>query len=396
MMDTRSHSLRRLRILLLAGAAAMALMLSGCSSSDAKQGSDRPGGTSDAHGLTIDEMKAEIAKHTGMVSSYPAQKQVSGVEKLRGKTIWYVPVGATAPILNTFGDGIKAAFDKLGITFHMCDGEFLPTTMASCLNEAASRGADGVVTGYIDYALIPNAFDNLVAQNIPVLIAGAQPSRGKTNSPELAFYDTTPTINVLQKLSSEAVIVDSGGKAKVLYIGVTDSPQTKAMAAYAKQFFADNCPDCRFTEIDYNTASLKRLPSQVSSALISHPDTDYVVTSVDTGVPGALTGIQAAGFTNKVKISSANGDLAALQRIKAGQVQFNDVGTSPVYFGWQFADGIIRMMVGQKPDEGPGIVRVFNKDNVGDLSLTPAAYATNQWYGQDTFENTFLSAWGVK
>ena len=38
----------------------------------------------------------------------------------------------------------------------------------------------------------------------------------------------------MQKLDMDAVIADSGGKANILYLGVTDSPQTLAAATYGK------------------------------------------------------------------------------------------------------------------------------------------------------------------
>jgi ribose transport system substrate-binding protein len=408
--QSRHHRPAR-RLTLTAGLAAVVLIATACSSSggdssaptgstggatSAPAGGDTGAPTSGSTAGGVDALKADIAKFTGEVSSYSKIKAVSGdVKTLKGKTVWYIPIGSAVPILNGFGVGMKGALDKLGMKLHVCDGKFLPTTIASCLNQAATQGADGVVTGYIDYKLVPTAFDNLVSHHIPVLIAGEAASGGKTDSPQLAFDDTSPTINLLQKLNNEQVIVDSGGKAKVLFIGVTDSPQTLGAAAYSKQFFKDNCPDCTFTEIDYNTASLNKVPSQVSSALIAHPDTNYVIASLDAGAPGALSGIQTAGFTNKVKLASTNGSLDSLQRIKAGQVQFVDVGTSPTYLGWQFADGIVRMMVGELPVNGLGVVRVFTKDNVGGLTLTPDAYATNAWYGSDDFEQTFTTAWGL-
>ncbi len=405
-MPYQSQQRRRaVRPLLAACLASLTLVAAACggssssssspssgSSSSATAGSSAGGGGSDANSAA----KADLAKYTGPVTSYPAIKPISGgVSKLKGKNIWYIPIGSAVPILNGFGVGIQGAVSKLGAQFHTCDGKFLPTTIAACINQAASQGADGVVTGYIDYALVPTAFDNLVSKHIPVLIAGEAPSGGKTDSPQLAFYDTSLSINLLQKLNDEAVIVDSGGKAKILFIGVTDSPQTLGAAAYSKQFFKDNCPGCTFTEIDYNTASLNRVPSQVSSALISHPDTTYVISELDASAANALAGIQSAGFTNKVKLSGTNGGLDSLQRIKAGQVQFADAGTSPIYLGWQFADGIARMLVGQLPVNGLGLARIFTKDNVGGLTLTPEAYTTNAWYGSDDFKKTFTTAWGI-
>jgi hypothetical protein len=44
---------------------------------------------------------------------------------------------------------------------------------------------------------------------------------------------------------------------------------------------------------------------------------------------------------------------------------------------------------------GLGIARVFTNSNVGALTLTPEAYATNAWYGSNDFEQTFLTARGV-
>jgi len=385
-----------------------ALALTACSSSGGTSnssgppggssvaGSSTPAGSSGASSDPLAAAKANLAKYAGQVANYASVKTLTGgVSSLKGKTVWYVPIGSAVPILNAFGVGVQQAVEKIGLKFHTCDGKFLPTTIASCLDQAATQGADAVITGYIDYQLVPTAFDNLVSKNIPVLIAGEKPSGGKTDSSKLAFYDTSDSINVVQGLAADAIIVDSGGKANVLFIGVTDSPQTKGAATYAKQYFADKCSGCKFTEIDYNTASLNMVPSQVSSALIANPDTTYVFPSLDAGAPGAISGIKTAGYSNKVKLASTNGALDSLQRIKGGQVQFADIGFSPIYTGWQFTDGILRMMTGPTPIAAVGVIRAFTKDNVGGLTLTPDAYNTNAWYGSDAYEQTFLTAWGA-
>jgi ABC-type sugar transport system substrate-binding protein len=386
---------RRLR--LAAGIAVLSLIAAACGSSG-HSASAGTGSTPAASGggSSITAAETNVAEFTGAVTSYAALKPVTGgVSKLAGKTVWYIPIGAAVPILSGFGVGMGDALAKLGMKEHICDGQFLPTTISSCLNQAASEGADGVVTGYIDYKLVPTAFENLEAHHIPVLIAGESNDTGKTPSPSFAFDDTSPTINLLQKLDDEQVIADSKGKAKILFVGVTDSPQTLGAAAYSKQFFARNCPGCSFTEIDYNTAEIQRVPSQVSAALLANPQTTYVVAELDAAAADAYNGILTAGFGHKVKLASTNGGLDSLQRIKAGEVQFVDVGTSPIALGWQFTDGIVRMMLGQLPVNGLGLVRVFTGANVGGLTLTPAAYDTNAWYGTDAFEAPYLKAWGL-
>ena len=134
----------------------------------------------------------------------------------------------------------------------------------------------------------------------------------------------------------------------------------------------------------------------MSAKLIQNPKIDYVVGLVDASAAPAIAGIQAAGRSRSVKYAATNGDLDALQRIKDGQVQFADADSSPSYLGWRFADGIVRMMTGGEPSTTDAILRLFTADNVGDLNLTPAGYATNEWYGNDDYKAAFLKAWGVE
>ena len=106
-------------------------------------------------------------------------------------------------------------------------------------------------------------------------------------------------------------------------------------------------------------------------------------------------GIQTANAENKVKVFSANGNLSSLQDIAAGKLTA-DVGISSDYFGWQWADGILRMMKGDLPIVLNTTVRVFDKSDVSGLKLTPAAYATQAWYGSNSFEKGFENAWAGK
>jgi len=399
-MSYKPRPRRYARIALAAAFAGVVTLTAAACGSSGSGGSSSSGGSAQAansgSGSAVSSASADIAQFTKMVNSYAAQPPVSGVSRLKGKSVWYIPIGNTVPILAAFGIGMQAALAKAGITTHICDGKFLPTNAAACISQAETDGASGVVTGYIDYASMPTSFNSLVSHHIPVLVAGEAPDGGKTSSPQLAFFNTIQTIDLLQKLDMDAVIADSKGHANVLYLGVTDSPQTLDAANYGKQYLTAHCSGCTINEITYNTASITKVPSQVSAALISHPDTTYVVDELDAAGQFTVQGIQSAGYTNKVKMAATNGALDSLQRVNSGTVQFVDIGTSPVYEGWQFADGIIRMLLGHTPSFTVGVVRVFNSRTVTGLALTPAAYPTNAWYGSDAFQQTFLSAWGVR
>ena len=342
-------------------------------------------------------MQADLAAHYKAITTYPAITPVSGAaSKLKGKTIWYVPIGAQLPYLATVGAALTEALGDLGATVKTCDGKFQPTEVASCLTQAAAQGADAVVTGYIAYQLVPNAFDALIAKGIPVLIGGEAPGGGKTNSAKLAFYDDTPTQGVTQRLLAEHVITASNGKAKVLYLGITDSPQLIAAEAVAKKYFSDNCAACTFTAVDYGTTSMSKLSSQIGAALASHPDTTDLVLELDGQAgPIAAAGLQNAGKSSTITLSSGGVGLDSMQRVKAG-AQAVLVSFTGVYGGWQFADAIVRLMTGNPAAVTIGAARVFVKDNVQDLTLTPAASSSISWYGDSSYKATFLKAWGAK
>ena len=398
-----------LKALSVACLGALTLALAACSSGGASSSASAPASSGASSSATSSSAAAAasgsttptaaaagVAQYSSMVTSYAAQQAVPGVSALKGKTVWYIPIGESVPILAAFGTAMQSALSQVGITMKTCDGKFLPTNAAACIAQAISQGADGIVTGYIDYASMPTSFNSLIAHHIPVLVAGEAPDGGKTSSPQLAFFNTQTTLNLKQKLDMDAVIADSGGKANILYLGVTDSPQTLAAAAYGSSYLKANCPGCTLTEVNYNTASIAKVPSQVSAGLIAHPTTTYVVDELDAAAQPSVAGIEAAGYTHKVKLASTDGDLDSLQRISSSTVQFVDIGTSPVYEGWQFADGILQMLVGRTPTFTLGVVRVFDSGNVKGLALTPAAYATNAWYGSEAYQQTFLTAWGVK
>ena len=382
------------------GAAAVVLAVGACSSSGSSPSPSSTGSVSSAaasaSGGSTSALSAEVAQYSSAVASFASVSPVSGVSALKGKTVWYIPIGEATPLTSAIGTNMTDALGQAGIKVHLCDGQFLPTDIATCMSQAITGGAAGVVTSYVDYAALPTAFDSLVSHHIPVFVGGEPADGGKVSSAQLGFDDPASTMDLEQRLLIESVIAHSDGKANMLYVGNTDSTSTEDAAAYAKSVAAQECPACSFTEIVYNTADLSKLPSQVSAALIAHPSTTYVVDELDPANASTVEGLQSAGYTNKVTLASAGGDLDVVQRVRAGHALV-DVALSPAYDGWQYADGIIRMLTGHNPApaETVSLVRVLTTANTASLALTPAAYADNGWFGSTSYEQAYLKAWGV-
>lgn len=388
----------RIRVAALAAAAVTAGALAACSSSGGAQGSSPNGAAGDARSATqgVSYAKAQLAKFEGTRDTYGTPVPVSGLSDLHGKTIWYVPIGTGVPVLATIGNAMTDALGKLGATVHVCDGKFQPTTVASCMSTAATQGANAVVTGFVDYASVPSAFQSVVAKGIPVLVGGEAPSAGVTPSRDLGFFDPSGLTHTAFKLMSDAVIADSNGKADALVVRLTDSSDTKGNSDAGVAELRQYCSGCKVTTLDSLTGGMNKLGSAISAKLAADPDIDYLILPQDAFLPAALPGIQSAGFASKLKVVAAGGTVAGLQAVKAGQIAYN-IGQGAVYNGWGFADATVRLLASAPiQPENDGAVRVFTKDDVGSLQLTDGNYNSPVWYGGNQWQRDFLSAWGVK
>lgn len=377
---------------------AAALALAGCSGSSSgskpQAKTTASTGSTASSGLSLTAMQADLASYTGLAASLPTLTAVPKATSLRGKTIWWVPLGGALDA--SFGSALKEATGKLGITMHTCDGKFLPTTVASCLQQASSQKPAAVMTGYVDYKSVPTAFDDLEAKGIPVLLAGATNNSGKPQSTKFAFADGNDINQGLAKLQLEQAITSSQGKAHVLYVGFDDSAQLSAVSSYSQSFVKENCEQCTFDVLHTNSANLTKLASLAGAGLTSHPNTDYVVVQIDPGVAPVLQAIRTAGLQSKVKVIGAGGlpdTIAALQSGNSPLVA--DAGVSLAYEGWAFTQSLAQMLTGVVPPaQITSLPRVFTADNVKGLS--PTDFTTLNWYASsDAVISSFTKAWGV-
>lgn len=371
-----------------------ALAMAGCGAGGSDAGAD----DGDAGGLTpeLAEMQTDLDQFMGAVTELPDVAAVEGAAALRGKTVWWIPLG---PAVDAgVGPAVDEAFSALGVTVRTCDGEFLPTTVATCLDQAVSQGADGVMTGYVDYRSVPAAFDAVLEAGIPVLLAGATNNSGRPQSVEFAVADTTEILQRAARTQLEAAIVDTQGAGNLVWVGFQDSEQLTAVTDYAASYVAEDCPRCTFEQIDINSASLNRLTSQVGATLTSHPDTDYVLVQVDPGVAPVVQAIRTAGLQTSVKVIGIGPTVETMTSLQnADGPLVADSGVSTTYNGWAFSNSLVQMLSGVVPPEQvQSIYRLFTPETVDGLSVTPEAYATADWFtDSDDLAASFTEAWGV-
>ncbi|MCD9199810.1 sugar ABC transporter substrate-binding protein [Aeromicrobium wangtongii] len=383
----------RPRVAVAAAVAAFA-MLGACA-----QGSEQEAGNdgSDADSAAgIAAAKDTIAALSKPVTEYPAEPALSKPVDLKGKKVTVIPLGDNIPVIHGVAIGVEDALEPLGASVSICDGKFNPSSVADCLKQAGDQGADAVISLFIDYEMAGTAFDALAKRGVPVVVGGVAPSGGRTSDDTLAFYDNTGRVSKLYETMSEAAVAHGGAATNVLWLRLMDSTTTRSASDAGIKKFKQLCPSCGVATADFTTANIDKLPSAVSSALVANKDTTTMIVPVDSFVPPAMQGLQAAGLADKVKVVSSSSDLAGLQRVRDGQ-QISDLGTPVIYEGWKYANALMQLLAGDEVQKADAMVtRDFNPDNIGELELTDKAYFTPDWFGGGEFKQAFRTAWGVK
>src|SRR6266496_4475340 len=85
------------------------------------------------------------------------------------------------------GNTASAGLAKAGLKFQECDGSGTPSTIASCVSQAAGAGAAGIILDAIPYGMAQNALDGAKGKGVPIIIADQYPPSGTTNSNQVAY-----------------------------------------------------------------------------------------------------------------------------------------------------------------------------------------------------------------
>lgn len=378
-MTTRSKSLVR-----VVGSAVAVLALAACSAESSSEGGSASPEITSAAADVIEPLKGEI--------DWPEPAELSAPIDLSGKTVWWVPIGDAVPSIHSTGVGFTEAVEAAGGEVKLCDGKFNPSDIGNCLKSAGDQNADAVVTYYVDYNMIPNAFDALVDQGVPLLVGAAEARKPATDT--LAFSDSGPLTIAVNEVVAASAITASGSAPSGIAIMLNDTPATtKATQAMADKW-KELCPDCPLATVKHTTANQDKLSSAISAELVKNPKAKVILSPDDSLVPAITQAVKGSG-RNDVNIVSSMGNLPNMQNVLAGS-QHADVGLPTAYLGWALAGALFQLVTGDEVAPPPLVMRYFDAENTKDLDLTPEAYESTKWYGDDSFKAAFQTAWGIR
>ncbi|WP_411722570.1 sugar ABC transporter substrate-binding protein [Mycetocola sp.] len=385
---------KSLRALGVAVAAASIIILAGCSGGDA--------GTPGAAGEPAAELSAEAQTARDMVDAasvsideFEAPGPAFDASAIAGKTVYYIPATLQVPVLKVIGEHLTDALSNVDATIQVCDGKANPADISSCVAQAIGADAGAVVTAGITPEFAPTAFADLAAAGIP-WVQGLTAPAGDADPSQVAYVTENQVL--LQSWSTNWVIADSDAKANVLVIKLTDTPATTMwadmgiLATYEK-----GCADCVVEVIEINSGQLDRLQSLISSTLVANPDITYIQAQFDQFLPAVTQGIQSSA-RDDVTVASVDGFLSTLQDMEAGGNIASAVAYNKAALGWYLADAAARLAAGQPAVQNLDFPfrRAFNESNLGNLTLTPEAEASGEWFGDADYQAGFLELWGIK
>jgi ribose transport system substrate-binding protein len=375
-----------------ATAIAAASLTAGCGSSkDASNAAAATPSASSAEDSPVAAVEALVAKYRKPSNAFVAPGPAVDASSLRGKTVWFIPLGAVIPALGVEAKGIQEAADGLGITVKTCDGKLQPAAASSCISQATKSGADGILIDSVTPQTVTTALRAAEAAKIPVVqMFGVQ----GTNGPYTQFVSLQDQQS--HAIAADWIIADSKGKANVLTstsVGDLSAENTVKQGGGAE--FASKCPDCKVTNVNITPTTVESLTAATSTALLKGTKIDYGLPEFDFLVPLFQRGVQQAGRTAKLKVVSTNGVLSSMQLVKSGKQEADGAGNRN-YGGWQAMDAYVRLALG-KPAQDKQFIppRVFDATNIGSVSLTDAASKSGEWFGDLGYKQDFLKLWGA-
>jgi ribose transport system substrate-binding protein len=386
------------RLLSSAAVIAASAALAACSSSSSSTtttttspaGGSSTGSTASAGVAKAQQMVAQLETTT---SQYPVPTaSVSGVPGFKGRTVYYIPLDAHIPGFVVTAQTMKVALTKAGLKFQECDGQGTPSTIASCVGQAAGAGAAGIVLDAIPYGMAQNALDGAKSKGVPIVIAD-QYASGATSNNQVAYVE-----GVVDQPSQVAwwLIANSQGKAKAIISEEADSPSSIAYVQNSLPIYRQYCPACNIVVKQITaTETNPQLQAAVSSYIQANPDVQYFYTEFEDSLQPTMAGIQQSGKSSSVDLAVAGGSVNGLGLLKGGQVVKAVVAVDQAYAGWALTDEVLRMMTKSGPANETFPSRLFTAQNIGSIQVTPAAQASGVWFGDGSYTSDFAKLWGV-
>jgi ribose transport system substrate-binding protein len=300
----------------MAAAAAVTMVVAGCSSSSSSSSSGSSTGTSS----------------TGTSGTSASGKNLELVVGTKSDD-FYV----------TMECGAKAAAKTLGVNLTVTGpADFSASEQAPILNAVAVSKPDALIVAPTDSSALNPELSRISGEGVKLVFVDTT-----TSDPSIAVSHVTSNNVAGGALAADNLAQEIGGKGTVAVIDVNPGiSTTDARIQGFDQEMKAKYPGITVLSTQYDNDSSATAASQVASDIAAHPNLSGVFATNVLSAEGAATGVQHAGQSGKVKVATFDADPQQMQALQNNVIQLA-VAQSPYLEGQDGVEQAVNALEGK-------------------------------------------------
>ena len=341
---------------------------------------------------------AQIDRFRAMPAFVAPGPSFDAVSRLRGKTVFEIPITSEVPFIAAVEGGMRQAAARVGAHLVTYPNQGNPSEWAQGIRTAIAEHADAITLLAQDPRLLAPQIAQAMSAGIPVVVArttgeGESCQTDASGRPYGSACVAGP-FEQAGRLEADWVTASSGGRADVLVVTSNDARSTVPLTRGLMDEFRVRCPACdlRFVDVPIPRWATQ-LRGEVQSALVRDPGLDYVIPIYDSMSQYVVPALSAQGAANRVRIATFNGTPFVLKLLEDGDVVRMDVGEDLAWVGWAMMDQTFRVVAGAPPVRSEHTaLRVFDAADVRQAGTPPRV---DQGYG-NPYVAGYERLWGTR
>ncbi len=321
------------------------------------------------------------------------------------KATWHGPTSAPKPVTGKRvaviaccqaaegssrpANAIAEAGKLLGWTVDIFDGKGDPAEQSKAFNAAIDAKYDAIALDFVDTPVVADAVKRALDAKIQLITLGDM-----KNTP-----DTIPDVSHDYVGTGRAIanymIWKSNGKINAFLLKNTDLYEIEhGQYLGTNEVLSDpsKCPDCKMTVKPWTFAVIDTQPAALAAAAVqADPSTNWVW-CFDACMSRVSRSLKAAGLGENVRGAGFDCNGENNQLIRDGVIQVVCACDPREWEGYALIDNLNRMFNGQPAVAQNIPIRLFDKDNINQLT----DYEFNHgWQGDYDFKTAYKKLWGL-
>jgi ribose transport system substrate-binding protein len=314
----------------------------------------------------------------------------SAPKPIGGKRIAVIPVTLAAEGAARPARAIAEAGHLLGWRVDFLDGRGDPMEQNKALNAAVDSNYDAVVLIYVDTPAVSDGVTRVLNKNIPLVTIGG------LNNISPAITDVSHDYFAQGMAIADYMIWHSNAAARALLLKNTDIyvvEHGQFKGTFERLSDKAMCADCKIEVKDWTIANIDTQPAEITSAAIQADPSLNWTWCFDTCLTRVVRTLSASGMGGTLKAAGFDCEGENLSFIKEGQIQTVSACQPTDWEGYAVVDNLNRVLQGQPAVDQHIPIKMFAKENIGDVSDQEAKIG---WQGDYDFRSKYRTLWGLK